>query len=159
MQGSRLGLVIATLMVAGVSGCSLPNVLPLTGATTQGPSPYGPWYEQHWATNSVLLAAADQPEDYIDVTDDAAVDAAMAEESSSDGFEPAAVGPDPALEVSNIGTGEAQEFTDSSPYQFPASSFAAPAVDTAEPLQPMLSSPPASPEKQTVSPPSGPIRY
>jgi hypothetical protein len=159
MQGSKLGLVIATLMVAGVSGCALPNVLPLTGATTQGPSPYGPWYEQHWATNSVLLAAADQPEDFIDVTDGAAVDAAMAAEGNLDGFESAPVGPDPALEVSTVGTGNAQEFTDSSPYQFPASSFSAPSAEVSEAAQPSLSTPPASPEKQTVPPPSGPIRY
>ena len=50
MRGSKLGLLAAGVLLAGTAGCSLPEVLPLAGGTTQGPSPYGVWYEQHWAT-------------------------------------------------------------------------------------------------------------
>lgn len=62
MRAPNLQLVAAVALVAGVAGCSLPEVRPLVGVTTAGPSPYGIWYEQHWATNAVLLAAADEPE-------------------------------------------------------------------------------------------------
>jgi hypothetical protein len=62
MRASKLRLLAATAIVAGVAGCSLPEVRQLAGGTTAGPSPYGPWYEQHWATNAVLLAAADEEE-------------------------------------------------------------------------------------------------
>jgi len=37
-------------------------VYPLAAGPTGGPSPYGAWYEQHWVTNAVLLAAAHQEE-------------------------------------------------------------------------------------------------
>lgn len=155
MQGSKLGLLAATLLVVGASGCALPHVLPLTGGTTAGPSPYGPWYEQHWATNSVLLAAADQPEDFVEVADDATVEATVAGEDGDLDVQ----GPDPSLEVSTVGAGEAQEFTDSSPYQFPASSFAPEGAAAPASVEPTLSAPPASPEKQSAPPSSGPIRY
>ncbi|MBI5505254.1 MAG: hypothetical protein HY899_10665 [Deltaproteobacteria bacterium] len=55
----RLTLGVATILLGLVgAGCSLPEVYPLAGGPTGGPSPYGAWYEQHWATNAILLTAA-----------------------------------------------------------------------------------------------------
>jgi hypothetical protein len=166
MEGTRLGFIAAIALVAGVGGCSLPQVLPLEGTTSAGPSPYGVWYEQHWATNSVLLAAADQPAEDVEITDsevsisvdpdaevDVDVDATLGTEASE--FEEAAAEAqraaeeaDAAFEASSAPKAQAdvatdtavEEFDETSPYQFPASSFA-----------------PA--QKDAPPPAEGPIRY
>jgi hypothetical protein len=148
MQGSRLGLIAAVALLAGTAGCSLPQVLQLEGGTTAGPSPYGVWYEQHWATNAVLLAAADQPEEevaapvveaevtvnpdaqigevpitaetgeYADPVDADAEAAAIEARAAADAAAAEANAP---FETKGSG---AEEFDNSSPYQFPSSSFA-----------------------------------
>jgi hypothetical protein len=147
MQGSRLGLIAAVALLAGSAGCSLPQVLPLEGGTTAGPSPYGVWYEQHWATNAVLLAAADQPEEEVVAQAEAEVtvnvdtsmgeapvsletgeyadpidaDAEAAAQEARRAADEAAAAENAPVEVRGA---EAEQFDDSSPYQFPASSFA-----------------------------------
>jgi hypothetical protein len=143
MQGSSLGLIAAALLLAGSAGCSLPHVFPVEGVTTAGPSPYGVWYEQHWATNSVLLAAADQPEEEVvsvpvadaDVTmgvspiesetgeyaDPIDADAEAAAQEARRAADEAAAAANSAIEAQ---AGETEQFDDSSPYQFPAASFA-----------------------------------
>lgn len=164
MRGSKLGLLAAALL-AGVTGCSLPEVLPLAGGTTAGPSPYGPWYEQHWATNSVLLAAADQPDGAIDfqteVDENAAIDAALAEGMAE--IEAAEAAEAAAIEANAFAVPQPVEFSDSTPYQFPSSSFAPPPspapVATESPdydLAPPVS---ASPGMTTAPAGGGPIRY
>ena len=154
MQGSRLGLIAAAALLAGSAGCSLPQVLPLEGGTTAGPSPYGVWYEQHWATNAVLLAAADQPEEEVKAPADADVtvtvdtsigdspivsetgeyadpidaDAEAAAREARAAADAAAAEANAAVEARGSDTlgsvSAAEEFDNSSPYQFPASSFA-----------------------------------
>lgn len=170
MQGSRLGLIAAVALLVGSAGCSLPQVLPLEGGTTSGPSPYGVWYEQHWATNAVLLAAADQPDEEvapapaaeaeITVDPDAAIgeapftaetgeyadpidaDAEAAALEARAAAEAAAADANAPIEATGSG---AEEFDNSSPYQFPASSFA-PGTGQEDPA--------GSP-----APADGPIRY
>lgn len=144
--GTRLALAAAMLATAGLAGCSLPHVLPTVTATTPGPSPYGSWYEQHWTTNSVLLAAADQPEitEEIEISDDAVIEDRMRfEDVGVDGADEASVpagtpgedaaaaaeaSADAAVEAANAleAHQQAQDFDNSTPYQFPASSFAPP---------------------------------
>jgi hypothetical protein len=149
MQGSRLGLIAAVALLAGSAGCSLPQVLPLEGGTTAGPSPYGVWYEQHWATNAVLLAAADQPEEEVvapaeaevtvnvetstdteigeapvsletgEYADPVDADAQAAAQEARRAADEAAAAANAPVEAK-----AAEEFDDTSPYQFPASSFA-----------------------------------
>jgi hypothetical protein len=157
MRGSSLGLLAAIALVAGVAGCSLPEVLPMAGGTTQGPSPYGPWYEQHWATNSVLLAAADQPETLIPAADDAtASDDATPVDEAAQGAQPAAVEANAAPPAQQNGA----DFDNSSPYQFPASAFSpAGSAATEPPADDTAPSAPAAPEKNTAPAPGGPIRY
>jgi hypothetical protein len=148
MQGSRLGLIAAVALLAGSAGCSLPQVLPLEGGTTAGPSPYGVWYEQHWATNAVLLAAADQPEEEVvapaeaevtvnvdtdsdigeapvsletgEYADPVDADAQAAAQEARRAADEAAAAANAPVEAKGA---EAEQFDDSSPYQFPASSF------------------------------------
>lgn len=165
MRGSMLGLLAAALF-AGVAGCSLPEVLPLEGGTTSGPSPYGPWYEQHWATNAVLLAAADQPDVDLEIEVDAdaeieaeaaAIDAALAEGVAEAEAAEAASG-----EPIAAAGAEAAEFSNSTPYQFPSSSFAPPPAAPAAPAAPADDlAPPASasPGKTTAPADGAPIRY
>ncbi len=173
MQGSRLGLIAAVALLAGSAGCSLPHALPLAGGTTAGPSPYGVWYEQHWATNSVLLAAADQPDEEVVPPADSAIevspdtqigeapmsetgeyadpidaDAEAAAREARQAADDAAAAANAAATASsnvNVQAGDAEQFDDSSPYQFPASSFA---PGTGEEVQP-----------QPAVPSDGPIRY
>lgn len=57
MRRQTLGVLAILLGLFG-AGCSLAEVYPTVAGPTGGPSPYGAWYEQHWATNAVLLAAA-----------------------------------------------------------------------------------------------------
>jgi hypothetical protein len=166
MQGSRLGLIAAVALLAGSAGCSLPQVLPLEGGTTAGPSPYGVWYEQHWATNSVLLAAADQPDEEVVATpveaevtvnvdtqigdipiaesgeyaDPIDADAEAAAREARLAADEAAAAANAPVEVR---ANEPEQFDDSSPYQFPASSFA---PGTGEELPP-------------AGQPEAPIRY
>jgi hypothetical protein len=164
MQGSRLGLIAAVALLAGSAGCSLPQVLPLEGGTTAGPSPYGVWYEQHWATNSVLLAAADQPDEevvaaeaeitvnvdtqigdapipeYGEYADPIDADAEAAAREARLAADEAAAAANAPVEVR---ANEPEQFDDSSPYQFPASSFA---PGTGEELPP-------------ANQPEAPIRY
>ena len=159
MRGSKPGFLAASVLVAGLAGCSLPEVLPLASGNTSGPSPYGPWYEQHWATNAVLLAAADQSDEDAGLADDAAIDAALAEDAAS--AEAAQPGGEAAVEAS-AGTGEQSvEFSNSTPYQFPSSSFApAPAPAGAAPPSDDVAPPsPAAAEKKAAPAPGGPIRY
>jgi hypothetical protein len=144
--------LLAAVLLAGVAGCSLPEVLPLAGGTTSGPSPYGPWYEQHWATNSVLLAATDEPDGDI-----MSGDVAAFEEDPGLGPEPdvevevthtAAAELPPTVEVKTAPSEQqATDFDSSSPYQFPSSAYAP---------QP-ANEPPAEP--QVVPPSGGAIRY
>lgn len=154
--GTRLALVAGLLATAGLAGCSLPHVLPTVSATTPGPSPYGVWYEQHWATNSVLLAAADQPEttSEIEISDDAVIEdrQRFEEQEDADRFsgpaDEAAATPDApgddaaaraeasanaAVEAANAleAHQQASDFDNSTPYQFPASSFVPPSADGA----------------------------
>jgi hypothetical protein len=152
------GLIAATALLAGVAGCGLPEVLPLAGGTTSGPSPYGPWYEQHWATNAVLLAATDQPGSGSKADDVAAFE----EQPATFDEQPAADGASPkvhvAVDTNPAPAPQAADFDNSSPYQFPASSFAPkPAVTE----QPPAETPPAAPAPaQQVPPPGGgAIRY
>ena len=171
MRGSKLGLLAAIALVAGVAGCSLPEVLPLEGGTSSGPSPYGPWYEQHWATNAVLLAAADQPDEGdVDFTAEerAAIDAALAEDAAAQAAENAADAPVEAVAVPVApSAGEAVDFDNSSPYQCPASAFAPPppAAVTPEPPKVELTEPPLEAPRKTTTTPTpapasnGPIRY
>lgn len=165
MLDSRSGLVAAIALAVGLAGCSLPEVLPLTGATTSGPSPYGPWYEQHWATNAVLLAAADQPGGESAPSSEE-IDAALS------GGEPTGEAASPEssavpeagshVEANAIGIEQPKDFDTSSPYQFPASSYApaAPdqgvgASDVLVPAKPQAPSPETAPAPQG----KGPIRY
>lgn len=164
MLASRLGLLAAAALVAGTAGCSLPEVLPLAGGTTSGPSPYGVWYEQHWATNSVLLAAADQPEGEMALPGDAELDGeASAGELGSEGTQPETLQPDDAqasVEASAANGPTATDFDNSTPYQFPASAFSgAPERSTEIPnddLQPVA---PKAAEPKSAPPGGGPIRY
>src|SRR5688572_29749063 len=157
MQGSRLGLIAAVALLAGSAGCSLPQVLPLEGGTTAGPSPYGVWYEQHWATNSVLLAAADQPEEEVVAAPAADSDSVPGAEAEVTNETEYTFTPDPnadpidsdaeaaareaalAAEAAAANApveavaGEAEQFDNSSPYQFPASSFAPGTAEQAPP--------------------------
>ncbi len=82
MRRLTLGVGIILLGLVG-AGCSLPEVYPLVAGPTGGPSPYGAWYEQHWATNAVLLAAAHREEFGSD-------EVAETPSSVSDAAEPAA---------------------------------------------------------------------
>lgn len=155
--GHRLSLAICAAALAGVAGCSLPEVLPLAGNTTPGPSPYGPWYEQHWATNSVLLAAADQPEgDSQHLSEDVE---AFQEETTFE--ETLGAVPDedaPAPIEASARTGEqASDFDNSTPYQFPASQFAPQPARPAE--APAHAQPSAETIYQVPAPVDGPIRY
>lgn len=155
MHRSRLGIFAVSTLIAGLAGCSLPEVLPLVGGNTAGPSPYGPWYEQHWATNSVLLAAADQPGEFVDLTDDEAVDAALSDAVDSLESE------DAAVEASAAAGVEVIEFDNSTPYQFPSSAYApepAAAVETV-PLGDFDSPPPSAPAQQAAPATGGSIRY
>jgi hypothetical protein len=147
MRGTKLAVLAGSVLVTGVCGCSLPQVLPLQGGTSQGPSPYGVWYEQHWATNAVLLAAADQPEG--EFTD---VDGEFDETSSDLQDDLSAEAADAPVEAAAAIDEAPEEFDASTPYQFPASSFAPPASE-----QPSVEelTPPASPGGRS----SGPIRY
>lgn len=156
MHGSKLGLLAATVLAAGVAGCGLPHVLPLAGGTTQGPSPYGVWYEQHWATNAVLLAAADQPEVEASA-EEAEIDAALAEFEAADAAAKAdANAPVEAFAAPVAPVEQNADFSNSSPYQFPAEQFQpAPPPESAPPAQQLTPAAPAS--KATV--PDGPIRY
>ncbi len=146
LLGTRLALAAALLATTGLAGCSLPHVLPTVSGATQGPSPYGVWYEQHWATNSVLLAAADQPEissDEIEIADDAVIEdgARLEQDVDADRFEDAPsleaapgegaaaaaeASADAAVEAANAleAQRKAEDFDNSTPYQFPSSSFA-----------------------------------
>jgi len=167
MRGSKLGLLAAAAVVAGVAGCSLPEVLPLAGGTSSGPSPYGVWYEQHWATNAVLLAAADQPEgDETTAAEEAALDAALAEEANKDetaaypGEYEAEMTPiqGPAPVEASTGNRRAVDFDNSTPYQFPASSYA-PAPAPAAVDLPSDDAPAAKPAPKAAPSSGGPIRY
>ena len=150
MRGSRLGLLAAAALVAGLGGCSLPEVLPLAGGTTSGPSPYGPWYEQHWATNAVLLAAADQPDEFVDGFGDES-EAAPADTMPQ-------VDQGPAPEPTPVKGAEAVDFDNSSPYQFPSSEFAPAPTDA--PSSTELTPPtPSAPKKKSVPASDEPIRY
>lgn len=152
MRGSPMALVAAAALLAGVAGCSLPEVLPLADGPTAGPSPYGPWYEQHWATNAVLLAASDQPEGEIDTGEFGLSD----DDSASDALEQSVDGPQPALgsPEANARNGDpSAEFSNSSPYQFPSSSFAPAPVE--QPAVPAPGDPQLKPAPAT----GGPIRY
>jgi hypothetical protein len=154
MRVSKLQLLAAAAVAAGVAGCSLPEVLPMASGTSQGPSPYGVWYEQHWATNAVLLAAADQPEVQQSTNEEAEVDKALADYDAAD---QAAKNTPPPVEASAETTPHTEEFSNSSPYQFPSSQFAPQAQQPpAEELTPPA--PPPAPEKPATVP-SGPIRY
>jgi hypothetical protein len=155
MRVSKLGLLAAAAMTAGVAGCALPEVLPMAGGgTTQGPSPYGVWYEQHWATNAVLLAAADQPEaDQTAQDEEAEIDKALADFEAAD---EAARQDTPVEANADLSTPQTEEFSNSSPYQFPASQFQEPAPQAEELTPPP---PPPAPEKNTQTVPDGPIRY
>jgi hypothetical protein len=169
MQGSRLGLIAAVALLAGTAGCSLPQVLPLEGGTTAGPSPYGVWYEQHWATNSVLLAAADQPEEEVAPAPEASADkpgepevaitpdpnepaseytsAPMDDDAAAAAAEARAAADAAAAEanapVEAQHAADGAQFDNSSPYQFPSSSF----------------QPGAQAGQGTPPPANGPIRY
>ena len=159
MRRSATGLVAAAVIAAGVAGCSLPEVLPLAGGTTAGPSPYGSWYEQHWATNSVLLSATDEDGGEF-LSDDVAA------------FEEQPAGIDPGIDETHkvhveITPARAQapvetnadatlgaeptDFDNSSAYQFPSDNYAPKAAPPArvEPVAPPVE----------VVPPSGAIRY
>lgn len=68
MRRQILGVATILLGLVG-AGCSLPEVYPLSAGPTGGPSPYGAWYEQHWATNAVLLTAAHEQEHGRQVTE------------------------------------------------------------------------------------------
>ncbi|MFN2375892.1 MAG: hypothetical protein ABR538_05095 [Candidatus Binatia bacterium] len=145
MRGSMLGLLVAGALVAGLGGCALPEVLPLAEGSTSGPSPYGPWYEQHWATNSVLLAAADNPDEEITPSDDTLIDPNLDLDQAAADAE-AAYNGEP-LPVEANGAAQYEDFSTSSPYQFPSSEFAPPADGAA----------PAQPEPAPL--PDGPLRY
>jgi hypothetical protein len=160
MPGSRLGLIAVAALLSGSAGCALPQVLPLEGGTSAGPSPYGVWYEQHWATNAVLLAAADQPEEEVvaapaaeaeaevtvsvdseigetvytpesgEYADPIDADAEAAAREARAAADAAAAEANAAVEAAVSG---AEDFDNSSPYQFPASSFAPGADEEAPP--------------------------
>lgn len=149
MRGSKLGLLVAVALVAGLGGCALPEVLPLVEGSTSGPSPYGPWYEQHWATNSVLLAAADNPDEGITPSDDFVVDPNLDLDQAAADAEAAYNGEALPVEANGAAPAEQQyeDFSTSSPYQFPASEFAPPAEGAA----------PVEPEPAPL--PDGPLRY
>lgn len=181
MLRSRLGLVAAAALTMGTAGCSLPEVLPLAGGTTQGPSPYGVWYEQHWATNAVLLAAADGTEEQTPVDgggeaagatfdDEAPIDGeASAEELGANGIEPENLQPDAkgasrtTVEASAATGSRARDFDNSTPYQFPASAYSGNPQRSSEipnddmvPVAPKASEPAGS---KAAPPSGGPIRY
>ena len=161
MRGSTMGLVAAAI-VAGLAGCSLPEVLPLAGGTTSGPSPYGPWYEQHWATNSVLLAAADKPDADWDQQDKAAAEGETTPVDQQLGAEATPEAAPEAVEhpvEANASDQEPEDFSNTSPYQFPASEYA-PKPSVNAPVSPDASQPvPATPEEKILPPSGGPIRY
>lgn len=173
MLGSRLGLIAATALVAGVAGCSLPEVLPLAGGTTSGPSPYGVWYEQHWATNAVLLAAADGTEEQTPVTGEGVDDAAAAdgeasaEELGANGTEPENLQAEgkaaskSAVEASAATGSKARDFDDSTPYQFPASAYSSTPQRSSEvPADDAkATAPKASAPAKSAPSAGGPIRY
>jgi hypothetical protein len=147
MRGTTFGrqavAALAIGLAAGLGGCALPHVLPVEqGTTSSGPSPYGVWYEQHWATNSVLLAAADEPNAETEsAADDTTVDTAVAAEAEANAAAAAADSDAAAAAaVDNMATSveasaaaaekaasAAEDFDNSTPYQFPASSLAQPA--------------------------------
>jgi len=163
MRKPFTGLLAAAALVAGVAGCSLPEVLPLAGGTTSGPSPYGPWYEQHWATNAVLLAATDEPGGEAKSDDVAAFEENPGIEEEALGgadvqAEPAAAAPAPAVVEIKAhpvahSADSATDFDNSSPYQFPASAFAP------KPGEDVPATEPHSSEKVVPPPSGGPIRY
>ena len=147
-RGSRLGLLAVSALMASMAGCALPQVLPVETGTTSGPSPYGVWYEQHWATNSVLLAAADSPDSEIEAADDTAVDAAIADfEAAAAAEAEAEGGADAAVEARADAAVEAEDFDASTPYQFPSSSYAPAAREV------------PSDDAAPAAPGNGPIRY
>lgn len=178
MLGTRLGLIAATALVAGVAGCSLPEVLPLSGGTTSGPSPYGVWYEQHWATNAVLLAAADGTEEQTPVSgeglegqseESAAADGeASAEELGANGTEPENLQAEgkaaskSAVEASAATGAKARDFDDSTPYQFPASAYSSTPqrsteVPSGDAQAPKATAPASAPKASSSA--GGAIRY
>ena len=156
MRGSKLGLLAAGALVAGLAGCALPQVLPVeTGAITPGPSPYGAWYEQRWPANSVLLTAADQPEETIDVAGDTPDDDTPQAYAPVDDAPKAYTTADvnTAVEASAASATGAKDFDNSTPYQFPSSSFS-----PAAPEVPSGAVAPAAPGSP-AAPGGGPIRY
>lgn len=169
MLRSRLGLVAAAALTAGLAGCSLPEVLPLAGGTTQGPSPYGVWYEQHWATNSVLLAAADQPEDQVSTTDGVSLsegeptDEELGRMADDAAEKTAAAGRnyiDPNAPVEASAHSKPADFDDSTPYQFPASAYSGtPERSTEIPSDDLQPVAPSKPVEKSAPSTGGPIRY
>jgi len=167
MRGSALGplaaVALVTAVLTGLGGCALPHALPVeAGTSSSGPSPYGVWYEQHWATNSVLLAAADDPNAEVEVSDDdsevdISVDVdgdvgANADLSPDDAAAAAIDDMEAAVEASAAAAeraaAAAEDFDNSTPYQFPASSFAPQAPGDSAPGVPA-----------SEAAPSGAIRY
>ncbi|HEY2775980.1 MAG TPA: hypothetical protein VGK20_18210 [Candidatus Binatia bacterium] len=157
MFGSRLTLLVAAGSIACVAGCAMPEVLPLNGGVTQGPSPYGPWYEQNWSTNAMLLAASDQPT-AGSAPSDAELNAATggtAATVAAPSDTNAATGAPIEVNAAPHGT----DFDTSSPYQFPSSAYQAPAAPAAPPPGNMAPPAPAAPAPVPAPDQTGPIRY
>lgn len=154
MRGTKLAVLAGSVVMTAVCGCSLPEVLPLHGGTTSGPSPYGVWYEQHWATNAVLLAAADQPEGEAATIDETSIDT-----STGDAMSQEDLAADAPVEASAATDDQPRDFDASTPFQFPSSEFAPPQTN-AGPDVDYGPAPAKAPSKPAAAPPSGgSIRY
>jgi hypothetical protein len=164
MRGTKSATLAALVLTAGLAGCSLPEVLPLTGATTPGPSPYGVWYEQHWATNSVLLAATDEPNVDVIPTDEEFEALGTYPETNAGTPRTAGTPADEDLGDGEVNAaiqdGTGSDFDTTSPYQFPSSSYA-PGGPTqgASASEVLIPPPPSGPEINPIPAPGGQIRY
>ena len=150
MRATSLSLLAAMAIAAGAAGCALPEVKPLVGGTTAGPSPYGPWYEQHWATNAVLLAAAEEPEA-------PAAEAAPAPEAQAAATE-AAVSTTEEVQQTSLDTGaEAAAASREAAEASREAAEAAAALEGDDAAATAL--PPATRAPEVPAPSSGPVRY
>jgi len=83
MRRPDMRALATILLLTCAAGCALPEVRPLTEGPTPGPSPYGPWYEQHWQVNAVMLEPADA-DTMAAIEQDAAAEDAYADEAYAD---------------------------------------------------------------------------
>ncbi|HYC00135.1 MAG TPA: hypothetical protein VEC57_13455 [Candidatus Limnocylindrales bacterium] len=136
---------LATILLLTAAGCALPEVRPLVSGPTPGPSPYGPWYEQHWQVNAVMIEPADA--DALAAAEEAAAEDAVVEE----GYADTDAADTDAYADGGVGSEDAVIPPDDNYEPLPPSEPGA--ANPAEPLDSSLDAAPAPPRR-----PAGPAR-